>query len=89
LRAGNTVVTALLFLVRLLPPPGSPFAGDALQSGPWSDSQYTEQSPDGNLQGLHPVEHILRDAKFFEIGEGTSEIQRLAIARDLLKEARI
>jgi butyryl-CoA dehydrogenase len=43
----------------------------------------------GYLQGLHPVERILRDAKFFEIGEGTSEIQRLAIARDLLKEARI
>jgi alkylation response protein AidB-like acyl-CoA dehydrogenase len=39
----------------------------------------------GYLRGLYPVERILRDAKFFEIGEGTSEIQRLVIARDLLK----
>jgi len=34
-----------------------------------------------------PVERIFRDAKLTEIGEGTSEIQRLVIARDLLKIA--
>ncbi len=33
-----------------------------------------------------PVERFLRDAKLTEIGEGTSEIQRLVIARQLLKE---
>jgi butyryl-CoA dehydrogenase len=29
---------------------------------------------------------MFRDAKICEIGEGTSEIQRLVIARNLLKE---
>ncbi|WP_298269028.1 acyl-CoA dehydrogenase family protein [Geobacter sp.] len=33
-----------------------------------------------------PVERYLREAKLCEIGEGTSEIQRLVIARELLKE---
>jgi alkylation response protein AidB-like acyl-CoA dehydrogenase len=32
-----------------------------------------------------PVERYLRDAKLCEIGEGTSEIQRTIIARELLK----
>jgi alkylation response protein AidB-like acyl-CoA dehydrogenase len=30
-----------------------------------------------------PVERYLRDAKLLEIGEGTSEIQRLVIARQI------
>ncbi|HXG01873.1 MAG TPA: acyl-CoA dehydrogenase family protein [Candidatus Binatia bacterium] len=34
-----------------------------------------------------PVERIFRDAKLTEIGEGTSEIQRLVIARALLQPA--
>jgi butyryl-CoA dehydrogenase len=39
----------------------------------------------GYMTGPHPVERIWRDVKLCEIGEGTSEIQRLVIARDLLK----
>ena len=34
-----------------------------------------------------PVERYFRDAKLCEIGEGTSEIQRLVIARSILKDA--
>jgi len=33
-----------------------------------------------------PVERYLRDAKLCEIGEGTSQVQRIVIARELLKD---
>jgi butyryl-CoA dehydrogenase len=34
----------------------------------------------------YPVERMMRDAKICEIGEGTSEIQRLVIGRHVLRE---
>ena len=39
----------------------------------------------GYLTGPYEAERIWRDVKLCEIGEGTSEIQRLVIARDMLK----
>jgi alkylation response protein AidB-like acyl-CoA dehydrogenase len=35
----------------------------------------------------HPVERYFRDAKLMEIGEGTSQIQKLIIAREILRES--
>ncbi len=34
------------------------------------------------------MERLFRDAKITEIYEGTSEIQRLVIAKEILREAR-
>ncbi len=34
----------------------------------------------------YPVERMMRDAKITEIGEGTSEIQKLLISRELIRE---
>jgi alkylation response protein AidB-like acyl-CoA dehydrogenase len=39
----------------------------------------------GYNTGPYPAERMYRDVKLCEIGEGTSEIQRLVIARDIIK----
>src|SRR5438045_9485207 len=35
----------------------------------------------------YPVERHLRDARLMEIGEGTSEVQRIVIARELVQQS--
>jgi alkylation response protein AidB-like acyl-CoA dehydrogenase len=35
-----------------------------------------------------PVARAYRDAKLGEIGEGTSEVMRMIIAKDVIKEAK-
>ena len=37
----------------------------------------------------YDVERFFRDAKILEIGEGTSEIQRIIIAREILKSISV
>jgi alkylation response protein AidB-like acyl-CoA dehydrogenase len=36
----------------------------------------------------YPVERMMRDAKITQIYEGTNQIQRLVIAREMVKELR-
>ncbi|GAI17433.1 unnamed protein product, partial [marine sediment metagenome] len=36
------------------------------------------------LTKAYPVERFMRDEKLMEIGEGTSEIQKIVIAREIL-----
>ena len=36
----------------------------------------------------YDVERFFRDAKILEIGEGTSEVQRMIIARELIKSVQ-
>lgn len=43
---------------------------------------------EGILTGAHPAERAWRDVKLCEIGEGTSEVQRIVIARELLRQAK-
>ena len=36
----------------------------------------------------YPVERMMRDAKITQLYEGTNQIQRLVVAREMLKEDR-
>ena len=41
----------------------------------------------GVIRGF-PVERFYRDVRHYRVGEGTSEVQRMLIARELTKQAK-
>jgi alkylation response protein AidB-like acyl-CoA dehydrogenase len=73
---------------------GRPF-GVAASKGKLYASEAASRAANDSLQVLggygylrdYPVERHLRDARLMEIGEGTSEVQRIVIARDLVQAA--
>jgi alkylation response protein AidB-like acyl-CoA dehydrogenase len=73
---------------------GRPFTAAAAMAKLYASEAATRAANDA-LQVLggygyirdYPVERILRDVRLMEIGEGTSEIQRLLIARHVLRAA--
>jgi len=84
----------LVYRAAWLADQGQPFSKEA-SMGKLFSSEVAMRATDEAIQ-VHggygytnefPVERMYRDAKLCTIGEGTSEIQRLVIARLLLKEA--
>ena len=73
---------------------GRPFAVEASKAKLYA-SEAASRAANASLQVLggygylrdYPVERHLRDARLMEIGEGTSEVQRIVIARDLVQRA--
>ncbi len=73
---------------------GRPF-GVAASKGKLYASEAASRAANDSLQVLggygylrdYPVERHLRDARLMEIGEGTSEVQRIVIARDLVSQS--
>jgi len=53
-----------------------------------ASSRAVEMMGEAGYGDEYPVERMMRDAKVCEIGEGTSEIQRLVIGRTLVREVR-
>ncbi len=56
----------------------------ASEVGMWVCSKAVELHGEQGLTSKYPVERFMRDEKLMEIGEGTSEIQRIVIARQVL-----
>lgn len=71
---------------------GKPFTEAASKAKLYA-SEAATRAADASLQVLggygylrdFPIERHLRDARLMEIGEGTSEVQRIVIARELLR----
>lgn len=85
----------LVYRAARLKDAGQPFATEAAMAKLYASEAATRAALKAvQIHGgygylkAYPVERYLREAKLCEIGEGTSEIQRLLIARQLLKEER-
>jgi alkylation response protein AidB-like acyl-CoA dehydrogenase len=73
---------------------GRPFTIEASKAKLYA-SEAASRAANASLQVLggygylrdYPIERHLRDARLMEIGEGTSEVQRIVIARDLVQRA--
>jgi len=69
--------------------------GVAASKGKLYASEAASRAANDSLQVLggygylrdYPIERHLRDARLMEIGEGTSEVQRIVIARDLVQQS--
>jgi alkylation response protein AidB-like acyl-CoA dehydrogenase len=57
----------------------------AAEAAMWATTRAVDLLGPAGLTTRHPVERYMRDAKLGEIGEGTSEVQRIVIARLLLR----
>jgi butyryl-CoA dehydrogenase len=73
---------------------GRPYAREAAMAklfcselAMWATTQAVQIHGAEGYTTRHPVERMMRDAKICEIGEGTSEIQRIVIAREELRRA--
>jgi len=59
----------------------------ASETAMWTATKAVQIFGSNGYSKEYPVERFFRDAKITEIYEGTSEIQRLVISRELLKDA--
>jgi butyryl-CoA dehydrogenase len=58
----------------------------ASETAMWTATKAVQVFGSNGYSKEYPVERFFRDAKITEIYEGTSEIQRLVISREILKE---
>jgi butyryl-CoA dehydrogenase len=93
LATGIEAGTHLLYTAARLKQAGRPFKKEAAMAKLFC-SELAMQATTKAVQILggygytsdYPVERMMRDAKVCEIGEGTSEIQRIVIAREILAD---
>ena len=91
--AGKLIGPAGRILNAALKDAGKPFAREASmaklyasETAMWSTTKAVQIHGGYGYVTDFPVERYMRDAKLAEIGEGTSEVQRMIIAKSLLRQ---